>query len=188
MVEHNHITQGARADCLSCVSIRPESQVHPHLVPPLPAAYVPTSFDLPEDPTEPEAVAALPLATHRIRNGRAVCDGGRDHRCHWYPSCDCDAWPCGHEYVFHSDCWIIGWLDEPANALDDSATDDTWDHHIYDEGSITTGRWPDGVIDWEWQGPGEGVTWSYASVDTQAAALPDGRRESDVPLWDEEGA
>lgn len=200
MIAHTHVLQGDSDGCPACATIRPESQVHPSLVPPLPAGppvpgvwigrelgdgrLIPEPDD---DPSTPAHVEALAEATHRIRDERPVCDGGIESKCHWWPDpteCDHEAFPCGHEYVFHDDCWIIQWLE--ATDLGDTCDDTAFDLRI-DDGDA--GRWPNGVIDWEWEG--DYVTWSYASVDPVPegepvpAALPDGRRESDVPLWEE---
>lgn len=187
MIAHNHVLQGATPGCRACENVRPESQVHPYSVPPLPAGYVPATFG-PVDESEPEEdeddvdpetpahVAALPQATHRIVDGRPVCDGGIGTTCHWWPDaadCEHESFPCGHEYVFHEDCWIIDWL--AATDLEDSARDDANDHRDDDL------RWPNGVIDWEWDG--DYVLWWYVSVDTATVPLADGRRDSDEPLW-----
>lgn len=186
MIAHTHVLQGKTDGCPACDGIRPESQVHPYAVPPLPAAYVPTSFEPEEDddevdPEVPAHVAALPEATHRIVDERPVCDGGIGHKCHWYPEGDCDheSFPCGHEYVFHEECWVMTWL--TAVDLIDTAEDSAADARIEVGDDL---RWPNGVIEHEWDP--DYVTWRYVSIDTEAVpepVLPDGRRESDMPLW-----
>lgn len=184
VIAHTHILQGDGEGCRACESIRPESQVHPRLVPPLPVAYRPVTFELDgdddDDPEEPDAVKAKPYGLHRIQDGRAVCIGGIDNRCHWYPGCDCEAWPCGHKYEFHEDCWVLSWL----NAVDLTDTNDDWSARDDD------GNWPNGVIDWEWIDADQGVTWTYARIDEGPAPTPpaDGRRDSDVPLWEDDDA
>jgi hypothetical protein len=188
VIPHTHVLQGKTEGCPGCASIRPESQVHPSLVPSLPAGYVPTSFepepDEDDDPTTPAFVEAMPEGKHRIENGRAVCEGGIANRCHWYPdsACDHESWPCGHEYVFHEECWLMSWLQ--AVDLMDTAEDSALDERIGEDGV----DWPNGDIAYEWHY--DYVTWSYDRVDPVPegepvpAALPDGRRDSDVPLWD----
>ena len=182
-LHHTHITQGVTPGCPACESIRPESQTHPNLVPPLPVMESPTLTGDEAEPETPAHVEALSMATHRIVDERARCDGGRESRCHWWPDsavCDHEEFPCGHEYVFHESCWIIEWLE--AGDLGDTAEDSAWDERI----DADEPRWPNGVIAHEWHG--DYLTWSYVRIDTdpEPRTPVDGRRESDVPLWDEE--
>ena len=137
MIDHNHVNQGDTVGCPACD--RREGR--------------PAAVELPPTPRTPEHVTALPPAMHRIRDGRAVCDGDRGSGCHWYPGDDCDHedWPCGHPYVAHDQCWIIGWID--AVDLIDTATDDAAAMRNDDL------EWPDGIIEWEWTG--DYIVWSY---------------------------
>lgn len=107
------------------------------------------------DPQTPDYVLALPAATHRIRDGVAVCDGDGGSRCHWYPGDDChdEEFPCGHDYVEHLECWIIQWIN--ASDLEDSAR-----YVAYARRDAETLEWDDGVISWYWET--DHVTWDYA--------------------------
>lgn len=108
-----------------------------------------------DHPRPPAYWRDLPTATHRIRGGRAVCDGNLGSQCHSYPACDMhESWPCGCEYVQHSECWAIAWLD--AVDLTDTAYDEALDRRDPD-----TLEWPDGEIEYEWDG--DGVLWNYAT-------------------------
>jgi hypothetical protein len=114
-----------------------------------------------ERPTTPEHVKLRPLAAHRIVGGHAVCDGDRERKCHWYPACDDhELWPCGCEYVAHDECWIVPWIN--ASSLDDSCYDDALDRR-----DPETLGFPDGEIEWEWEG--EFVLWNYAG-ESEASA------------------
>lgn len=141
MPEHNHILRGDVVGCPSC-DVREGRAPDP--------MRIPTELDYPRTP---DHVKVLPVASHSIRDGRAVCNGDRGSKCHWYPGDDCEheSWPCGHEYVAHDECWIIQWLD--AVPLEDTATDDALDAR---DDELT---WPDGDIDWEFDY--EWVTWWY---------------------------
>jgi hypothetical protein len=109
---------------------------------------------LASQPRVPDAVKALPLATHRLVDGRAVCDGGEGSKCHWYPACDeHEEWPCGCDYVAHAECRVLPWLN--SYDLEDSAYDEALERR--DPETLT---FPDGEIEWEWEG--EFVLWNYA--------------------------
>jgi hypothetical protein len=170
-MNHNHLTQGDVVGCPTCDKLAGRA--------------IPLPPDQDEaDLTTPAHVEALQNATHRIVDERPVCTGGREAKCHWYPDVDdCvhESWPCGHEYVFHEECWIIVWLD--ACGLSDTAEDSAYEARVDDDGEDL--RWPNGVIDYEWCG--DYVTWSYASIDPdpEPSTPLDGRRDSDVPLWEE---
>lgn len=102
---------------------------------------------------QPEWVKYLPEARHSIRDERAVCEGDRGNRCHWYPTCDDhESWPCGCDYVAHDECWMIPWLD--AGTLVDTAFDSALEARDDD-----TLEFPDGPIICEWDG--EFVLWDY---------------------------
>jgi hypothetical protein len=80
-IQHTHLTQGAVEGCPACATIRPESQVHPHLVPALPSGYVPTSLD-----QEPKTVYPPLTATefaegagYEFRGVPIVEDEGADY-------------------------------------------------------------------------------------------------------------
>lgn len=118
--------------------------------------------------TEPAHVRALATATHRIRDGRAVCDGDATARCHWWPDpavCDYEQFPCGHDYIDHGECWIIQWLD--AGALDDTATGNAPDRYNPD----LLGGFPDGLITWTWED--DYVTWDYDTAREDLLAVAD---------------
>jgi hypothetical protein len=115
---------------------------------------------------QPEWMKLIPTATHAIRDGQPVCNGDRTNRCHWYPTCDRhESWPCGCEYTAHDECWVLPWL--TAAELADTALDSALERR--DDDSLD---FPDGLIEWEWEG--ECVLWEYAAeppVDGQVALM-----------------
>ena len=118
--------------------------------------------------TEPAHVRALAYATHRIHDGRAVCDGESTARCHWWPDpadCDHEQFPCGHDYIDHGECWIIQWID--GGALEDSATGNAEDRYDPD----LPGGFPDGPIMWTWEV--DYVTWEYDTARDDFIAIAD---------------
>lgn len=171
MVDHNHVAQGDTTGCPACDQVAGRLTQQPAPVED-------------HDPQTPWYVAALAEGTHRIVDERAVCDGGGDSRCHWWPDsdvCDHETFPCGHEYVYHDDCWIIQWID--AAGLGDTATDETHDARVNDGDNL---RWPNGTIDYEFDG--DYLIWWYLTIDGEPSTPVDGRRASDIPLWDDERA
>lgn len=146
MADHDHILRGDVVGCPAC-DLR-EGRTNTLTEPPAS-----------ENPETPDHVRALLTCTHRISDGRAVCDGDRTSRCHWYPDdCGCEYWPCGHEYVAHDRCWILDWLN--AGELYDVDIDEG--EHRDPE----TLEYPDGLIEWEWGG--EGVLWRYEPIEEPA--------------------
>jgi len=95
--------------------------------------------------TEPD-LSSFPEVQHRIEDGRFVCPGDEKSRCHRYPDCDeslHDRWPCGCEYVAHSECWIQPWIE--ASSLADS-------HDEADGfGGLRDADFPDGDVSWSWE-------------------------------------
>lgn len=138
MTEHTHILQVDTVGCLACdrqTGRAPLAGANP----------VPQ-----ESPVEPD-LTAYPDAPHRISNGRFVCDGDEKSRCHRYPSCDHEEWPCGCEYVEHATCWIAPWI----------TAGDLADSYVGSQvTALSDDEFPDGVLEWTWEG--EYLTWTYA--------------------------
>lgn len=141
MVEHTHILQGDVVGCPSC------DRVHrrPVLTEPAPLPAAPPAPDL----------SGYPEATHRIRDGRFICDGDENSRCHQYPGDECEheGWPCGHEYRSHAECWVAEYV--IAADLDDSYG-----------GEIGRSHFPDGPATWSWEG--DYVLWEYVDEGTRS--------------------
>lgn len=102
-------------------------------------------------PIEPD-LTAFPEVQHRIENGRFVCPGDEESRCHQYPDCDDhESWPCGCDYVPHAECWIKPWID--ATDLCDSYAGT--EHELL----LSNDDFPDGDVSWSWTD--EWVTFDY---------------------------
>lgn len=97
-------------------------------------------------------LSAHPEVQHRIEGGRFVCPGDVGSRCHQYPSCDCELWPCGHPYEAQDDCWIKPWIE--ATDLCDSYAGTRHEDLLRDE------DFPDGDVTWSWEG--DYCTFAYA--------------------------
>lgn len=98
-------------------------------------------------------------ATHRIEQDVFVCDGGPEARCHWWPDCDEETFPCEHDYVSHGDdCWILGWLNATVPVDNDLEEGERRDDD---------GHYPDGLIAWQWED--EYILWTYATDPTALA-------------------
>lgn len=137
MTEHNHVLTGDVVGCPACD--KREGR----------AAFVERRIS--DEPVMPD-LSGFPEVQHRIEGGRFVCPGDRGSRCHQYPGCDCEDWPCGHEYEAHDDCWIKPWID--ATYLADSYAGVEFELLLRDE------NFPDGNVSWSWEG--DYVTFDYA--------------------------
>jgi hypothetical protein len=93
---------------------------------------------------------------HQIKDGAFVCLADSEASCHHYPDCECESWSEEHDAehppVQHETCWLESWFD--AIPLEDM--------YVAEEavGPVLGHQFPDGPIDWEWDG--DGIEWHYA--------------------------
>jgi hypothetical protein len=107
-----------------------------------------------------------PATTHRIKDGQAVCDGDATTACHYFPDCECEYWSFDHDEEHqpaeHPYCWVTPWIN--SSDLEDSFDGETLPGL---DGPCDERPWPDGLIEWTWEG--EYVLWHYAAEQTAEA-------------------
>jgi len=147
MPEHNHITRGDVVGCPSC-DVREGRG----------AGLIEVDWVEPGTPD----LSAFPEVQHRIESSVFVCPGDETARCHQYPGCEHDEWPCGCEYTAHAECWIKPWID--GSCLADSHDEDADDLGYL----LLDADFPDGDVETQWHG--DYVLWNYVLPDPRLAS------------------
>ncbi|MGX9348142.1 hypothetical protein [Microbacterium sp. KNMS] len=137
--DHNHVTRRDTEGCPACD--KREGRVSRS-----------AERRLEAPPAMPD-LSAFPSVQHRIEGGRFICPGDENARCHRYPGCDHEHWPCEHEYVGHAECWVVPWI--TASDLCDSYAGTEHELLLRDE------DFPDGDVTWTWEG--DWVSFDYGT-------------------------